>query len=276
MNTIDTIFALDHAHPNYARWQRAIDASVLRGELVVKILSQNISLRGRKILDVGCGVGGTSRALEKSGASVIAIDINPERVAYVRNRFGIESTGVSDATELPFNNESFDAVILQDVIEHASGRDTLLREIFRVLKSDGTLYLSTPNRFSVLNIVADPHWGLPLIALLSRKGVRFFIHTLLKRETDRTDFAALLSLKSLLRLLDESSFKMQFSHRLVAKTLFDHPSSVVWSDAHLTVVRWIRRMRLHRLFINIVNDHTGFFNRFINPTWYSMCKKIPS
>lgn len=274
MRSGENIFSLDQSHPNYVRWRRAIDAAVIRGTLVGNILSQHLSLENKKALDVGCGVGGTTQALKLFGSHVTAIDLNPKRIAYLRDRYKPAIGSAADASHLPLRDEEFDVIILQDVIEHTSAHDQILSEISRVLKKDGFVYLSTPNRSSLLNFFADPHWGLPVISLLPRYIVGFIIHLLLRREHEREDFAALLSLRALKSLLQSHGFSFSFQHTFITRQLFEKPTSVVWSDAHLTAIRMIKKMRLQKLFTRIANDKLGFFNRFINPTWYIVAKKL--
>ena len=273
MNPRHEIFSLDHAHPNYERWQRAIDAATLRGELVVTILEKQFSLRDKRILDVGCGVGGTSHALRRTGAIVTSIDRNPARIGYGRQANAVMSAIAADATRLPFPEHYFDLIILQDVIEHVSERDALLRELARVLTPKGALYLTTPNRLSCINIIADPHWGLPLVSLLPRNAVRFVLHTFLRREKDRTDFAELLSFDKLQTLLDINIGGVSLKQRIVVEELFTNPSHVVWSNLHRYAISILNNLRLTTIVRRIVNDRDGFFNRYVAPGWYCICEK---
>ncbi len=260
-NIAEKIFTLDPSHPNYIRWQRAIDTAAIRGELVVNILEQYIDLRGKNILDVGCGVGGTTIALNKREADVFSLDVNPKRLEYVRERMEKTSSTAANALQLPFKKKSFDVVILQDVIEHVNEPKILMSEIHRVLKSKGILYLTTPNKFSPINFISDPHWGLPIVASLNRKVVRFIMHTILHREKDRRDFAELLSFKALASLLTANSFSYRFNHSFIVKELFRKPSLVIWSGLHLSTVRWIKKVKFEKLIKKLVNDDDGIFNR---------------
>ena len=55
---------------------------------------------------------------------------------------------LGDATKLSFDNELFDVIISFETIEHfdANQRDNYLKELYRILKKDGILIISTPNR----------------------------------------------------------------------------------------------------------------------------------
>jgi len=74
---------------------------------------------------------------------VVGIDINKKGVL----KYSIENTAVGTIFDLPIKNESFDAVILAEVIEHLYDAQKVLREVNRVLRCGGNLYLTTPNPY---------------------------------------------------------------------------------------------------------------------------------
>jgi methionine biosynthesis protein MetW len=96
-------------------------------------------------LDLGCGDGGTSGIfLNSHGYSYVGADISETAVQQAMSH-GLQAVLIEDAGSLPFENESFDAVILFEVIEHLFDVEAVLKEIRRVLKPDGGLLLTTPN-----------------------------------------------------------------------------------------------------------------------------------
>ena len=105
--------------------------------------------RGREVLDFGCGTGYGSAILKGGGAlRVVGIDRAPEAVRYAATRFG--GPGVTflagDCLCSAFPRERFDVVVAYEVIEHVEGYRRFLREVRRLLRPDGILLLSTPNR----------------------------------------------------------------------------------------------------------------------------------
>ncbi|HBR15846.1 MAG TPA: hypothetical protein DD723_09980 [Candidatus Omnitrophica bacterium] len=98
-----------------------------------------------KLLDLGCASGHYSLELAKLGFSVTATDVT--------NRFlysdKIKFVQFDSNKPLPFENESFDYVLLAEVIEHLKAPFAAILEINRILKSRGKLFLSTPN---ILNL----------------------------------------------------------------------------------------------------------------------------
>jgi SAM-dependent methyltransferase len=267
---------LDAAHPDFPRWQRAAQNAELRGGLACALLETALPLAGARILDAGCGVGGTSVALYKRGAVVTAMDRRSERLEILRaTQKGID-VREGDLSSLPFANEAFDAVILQDVLEHVAEPEIVLAQLGRVLRPEGVLYLSTPNREALPNLIADPHFGLPFVSRKSRSELREVLRRRRPADADREDIAELLDVRRLDTLMTEAGFSWRYMNRAAAAQLFIRPESVVWSDAHLRIVRFLRRTGLHLPATALVRDTPGVFNRWVNPTWYILARKDAS
>lgn len=100
------------------------------------------------ILDDGCGRGSGSVLLARADRHVIAIDPDPKAFFDVsveqRQMPIVFRTKASERLEFPASR--FDAVVSFEVIEHLRNQRTYVDEIARVLKDDGILMLSTPNR----------------------------------------------------------------------------------------------------------------------------------
>jgi 2-polyprenyl-3-methyl-5-hydroxy-6-metoxy-1,4-benzoquinol methylase len=99
---------------------------------------------GGRILDIGCGTGVVSSVLKQANWNVIGLDISLEGVKkYCQAGF----VGLLANVEynLPFKDNIFDAVWISEVIEHIVEYQKLIKEIYRILKPNGCLYLTTPN-----------------------------------------------------------------------------------------------------------------------------------
>lgn len=108
------------------------------------LIRQYVSLEGTRILDVGCGLGVYVRKLREFSDRVVGIDVDPGRL-----REGARTTPglmLAAGESLPFGDASFDAVILNEVIEHVRDDATALREVFRVIRPGGHVVIYAPNR----------------------------------------------------------------------------------------------------------------------------------
>lgn len=109
------------------------------------VLCEKLStLRDKTILDIGCGAGIILSEIDDSN-SKIGFDINesqlrltkkidPDILAYVGNMYSI-----------PHKENSFDVVILSNILEIADQKDNLLKNISNLLKDKGVMFFTTPN-----------------------------------------------------------------------------------------------------------------------------------
>ena len=100
-----------------------------------------------KILDVGCGAGAVVFELTRQGHEVVGIDISQEAIAHGLEKYGDVDLRVAAAEQLPFANETFDVVLSFDLLEHIANVDQHLREVHRVIRSDGYYLFETPNKY---------------------------------------------------------------------------------------------------------------------------------
>jgi len=110
----------------------------------------------KDVLDIGTGSGFIASFLAERARSLLSVDVVDERV---RHDFRFE---LVESEALPCEDESFDVVISNHVVEHVDDQAKHLREIKRVLRRDGVCYLATPNRFSLI----EPHFKLPFLSWL--------------------------------------------------------------------------------------------------------------
>jgi SAM-dependent methyltransferase len=94
-------------------------------------------------LNVGAGQGSFTRLLEARGFDVVSSDVSPPAVEVLRSRVQGDVV-LADMTALPFEDESFYAVVAGGVIEHIDDDRAALGEAARVLRLDGVVALSVP------------------------------------------------------------------------------------------------------------------------------------
>jgi ubiquinone/menaquinone biosynthesis C-methylase UbiE len=102
-------------------------------------------------LDCGCAEGDYTVALVRRGASsAVGTDIAPARIEAARERWAdvpAVSFAVAAAGEMPFADASFDAILLNEVLEHVEDERRTLRELHRLLVPGGHLVVFSPNRW---------------------------------------------------------------------------------------------------------------------------------
>jgi 2-polyprenyl-6-hydroxyphenyl methylase/3-demethylubiquinone-9 3-methyltransferase len=100
---------------------------------------------GMRVLDVGCGEGVFAAELARAGAEVVGIDVAEEPLRRARaRRPELDLRLVDGEGEWPLADASFDVVWAGEVIEHVADTAGWLSEVRRVLRSGGSLLLSTP------------------------------------------------------------------------------------------------------------------------------------
>ncbi|MDK1021366.1 MAG: class I SAM-dependent methyltransferase [Candidatus Hydrogenedentes bacterium] len=100
--------------------------------------------RNLTVLDAGCGVHVLNglTCVEQGFGRVFAIDMNPDAVEHVRQNHPEINVEIGSVMELPYGDGSFDVVVCAGVVHHTADVEKSLRELSRVLKPDGTAYIS--------------------------------------------------------------------------------------------------------------------------------------
>lgn len=115
-------------------------------------LLPDATLRGARVLDVGCGSGELSRSLADRGALVVAIDLT----ARATNRAhvpGIVSAVQCDALALPFRDDTFDHSLSMGVLHHTPDCHTGLREMVRVTRNSGILIIALYSKWTPYHLI---------------------------------------------------------------------------------------------------------------------------
>jgi SAM-dependent methyltransferase len=97
-----------------------------------------------KILDVGAGTGCYLKAAKEKGWEEFGVELSSYATEFAKKKFGLEIFN-GKLEDAGFPDDFFDVVIMTHTIEHLPDPANFLKEIHRILKSDGIIYLSTPN-----------------------------------------------------------------------------------------------------------------------------------
>lgn len=137
----------------------------LKAQKIERLLCLPPFAKTLHLLEVGTGAGGIANYFAKLSARdfhVVSVDVVDNRAV----REGYEFVKVN-SPRLPFEDNSFDVVISNHVIEHVGDSDAQVQhlcELRRVMRSDGCGYLAVPNRW----MLVEPHYRLPFLSWLPR------------------------------------------------------------------------------------------------------------
>jgi len=107
-------------------------------------------LRGKRVLEIGCGMGLHTETMVRAGANVTSIDLTKTAIEATMRRLELKGLSAhvfqTNAEELPFDNESFDFIWSWGVIHHSARTTRIVREIARVLTPEGECRVMVYNR----------------------------------------------------------------------------------------------------------------------------------
>lgn len=167
------------------------------------LVNQFSHLEFGEFLEVGCGSGYIAQYFSELGfgeENTYAVDIADER--QVRDGFKfLKVTG----TTLPFQNNQFNLIVSNQVIEHVGNHDSQmnhLAELHRILKPGGVLYFAGPNKWRLI----EPHYNLPLLSWFNHRIASTYMR--LSRKGKDYDCNP-LSLESYEHLLNKNNFNFK-------------------------------------------------------------------
>jgi len=113
----------------------------------VALLDSAVGLRDQRLLDAGCGAGEYVEAFAQRGADAFGVEFNTGKVRqYLVRHPGSRRVIQGDLVAVPFANDSFDIIVLNEVLEHTPDQMGALREMRRLLRKGGCLAVFCPNR----------------------------------------------------------------------------------------------------------------------------------
>jgi len=136
----------DHLHHGY--FEKAESPATAQLKLIERLAERAGITEGSRVLDVGCGVGGSSFWLARQfRCSVVGITISPVQAAMAAETASVEGLServrfeVSDANHLALQPESFDVVWVVECSEHLEDKKQFIAQCSRLLKPGGVLAL---------------------------------------------------------------------------------------------------------------------------------------
>jgi len=123
-------------HPSYV-WRRGQDRRL-------DLIRRYVPLEGRRILDIGCGLGAYVTKFRQFSQDVYGVDVDEEKIQKAAK--SLPKVLNAEAEALPFQSESFDVILLHEVIEHVRSDRETIREAVRCLRPGGECVIFAPNR----------------------------------------------------------------------------------------------------------------------------------
>lgn len=141
-------WALHSGHPMQRFWHRG------KLTMIDQLICPHLQA-GSRILEIGCGAGNLLLQATVPGSFPVALDVSMQALTFVRSRLEEARSGIESPSgfacmqaigeSLPLKDESFDCVLLSEVIEHLEAPEISIRAAARVLRPGGRLLITTPN-----------------------------------------------------------------------------------------------------------------------------------
>ena len=152
----------------YAEWQYDMGRRTI--EFFLEAADGKDMFEGKRVLDIGCGAGGKTLYYASRGAELV-YGIDPverykdeaEQLARQKGLEGRFRFVTGDAAQMPFQDEFFDTIIMNDAMEHVDRPKEVLGECRRVLKKTGRLYINFPPYYHPYGAHLSDAIGIPWV-----------------------------------------------------------------------------------------------------------------
>lgn len=106
------------------------------------------AVKNKSVLDIACGEGYGSALLSQSAKSVVGVDISEEAINHAKNKYQLNNLKfkLGSCSKIPLEDNSVDVVVSFETIEHHDEHELMMVEVKRVLRADGILIISSPNK----------------------------------------------------------------------------------------------------------------------------------
>lgn len=191
--TIDRVQRFWNAHPcdghrsrkprGSLEFFREISAARYRHEWHIPAVARFECYRGKRVLEIGCGIGVDGAQFAGQGARYTGVDLTAESVCHTAQHLRLKGLAgrvmQANAERLPLAEASFDHVYSYGVIHHSPRTDRVVREIYRVLAPGGTFCVMVYHRDSInywveimilrrmLRYLLAPAWAPAVLAVIT-------------------------------------------------------------------------------------------------------------
>jgi len=157
-------------------------------------------LKGKRVLEIGCGLGSHSQLFAEAGCRLTSIDLTERAVGLTTRRLALRElpgeVRQMDAEQMDFADEEFDFVWSWGVIHHSAHTDRIVKQVARVLKSGGEFRVMVYNRQafdSYVKIMRGVLTGKPLRGMSVADILSYYTDGYIARYYTRSELADLLA-----------------------------------------------------------------------------------
>jgi ubiquinone/menaquinone biosynthesis C-methylase UbiE len=233
----------------YAQWQYEKGIDTIK--FYLKHNTADEMFKDKVVLDIGCGAGGKTVYYASLGVKKIrGLEIlekyreEAENLAKAHNLADKFEFVRGDAADMPFEDETFDTIIMNDAMEHVDKPEKVIEECYRVLKKDGRLYLNFPPYNHPYGAHLSDAVGIPWVHVLFSEKTLIKAYKELVKDLpdgqDRIDFRISkkedgseyfsyinkMSIKRANKILQNSKFHLEYYKEEPLRSFFKYPAKL--------------------------------------------------
>jgi ubiquinone/menaquinone biosynthesis C-methylase UbiE len=169
--------------------------SSIREKERIKLLEKDIlmKVKGKKVLNVGSGIGSFDIEMQRYGADIHGVEPDPFEyeiaVERIKNHGFKQNIKKAVGEDLPFPDNTFDLVTSFQVMEHVQDPGLVIKEIVRVTKKEGIIYINMPNH----NSFWEGHYGCLWIPHFPKPLAKLYVRYIRKKDHNFLDTINYLS-----------------------------------------------------------------------------------
>lgn len=233
----------------YAQWQYEKGIDTIK--FYLKHNTADEMFKNKVVLDIGCGAGGKTVYYASLGVKKIrGLEIlekyreEAENLAKAHNLADKFEFVRGDAADMPFEDETFDTIIMNDAMEHVDKPEKVIEECYRVLKKDGRLYLNFPPYNHPYGAHLSDAVGIPWVHVFFSEKTLIKAYKELVKDLpdgqDRIDFRISkkedgseyfsyinkMSIKRANKILQNSKFHLEYYKEEPLRSFFKYPAKL--------------------------------------------------
>ncbi len=188
----------------------------------VRLAYQWIPKNTNKLLDAGCASGEGTNLFSQKAKDTVGIDISEKLLNVAKENYPSITFKKRLIEKTDFTKDTFDVIILNDILEHTQNEIDTLNEMFRILKPNGTIIITTPHKglFSFLDVDNYTYYAKKFFPRVYEKIFKIRTGKKPEQRTGYTNKHHHYSKKNFIKFLNDSSFKKSYQIEKVFRSGF--------------------------------------------------------